>query len=198
MKKGKGFIFVISGPSGSGKTTLIRSLLEDRDLKKALVKSVSFTTRSKRANEKKGKDYFFITPERFRVLRKHRKIIEWTKYLSYYYGTPKDYIDAQLKKGRSVALCLDTKGAASMRGIYPTRTRTIFVLPPKIEILKERIRSRSKEIKEKDLLSRLSLAKKEIFLARRYDYRVLNDDFQLALKQLKEIIRKEIGYQRRG
>jgi guanylate kinase len=193
MRKKGGVIFVISGPSGSGKTTLIKSLLEDRNLKKALVKSISFTTRPKRRNEKKGKDYFFITPQRFKALRKQKKIVEWTKHLDYYYATPKDYIDAQLKKGRCLALCLDTKGAASIRGIYPKSTITIFVLPPKIEVLKERIRSRSKEIREKDLLLRLSLAKKEIFLARHYDYRIVNDNFQSALKQLKEIIRKEIG-----
>ena len=129
MRATPGLIFVISGPSGSGKTTLIKSLLKDRVLKKILSKSISFTTRPKRRNEKDKKDYFFITPAEFSHLLKRKKIIEWTRFLGYYYATPRDYVDQQLTRGRNLALCLDTKGAASIKKIYPDNSVTIFILP---------------------------------------------------------------------
>lgn len=192
MRKKKGWLFVISGPSGSGKTTLIKSLIKGRALKNILSKSASFTTRPKRANEKNKKDYFFLTQKQFKELLNRKKILEWTKYLDYYYGTPKDYIDEQLKKGRHIALCLDTIGAAKIKRIYPDNTVTIFILPPEIETLKKRIRLRSRESREKNLRRRLRLANKEIAASRWYDYRIINDDFQLALKELKGIVTKKI------
>jgi len=191
MRK-RGLIFVISGPSGSGKTTLIKSLLKDKGLRNIIAKSVSFTTRPKRANEKNRRDYFFIKQERFKALLRGKKIIEWTRYLGYYYGTPKDYLDGELRKGRHIVLCLDTKGARKIKNIYPANSISIFILPPKIEALNERIRSRSR-IKKENLLERLNLAKKEIALSQRYDYKIMNDDLQLALKELRDIIFDGIG-----
>jgi guanylate kinase len=188
MREKKGLIFVISGPSGSGKTTLIKSLLKDKGLKEVLAKSVSFTTRPKRRNEKDKRDYFFIRREQFDKLLNRKKIIEWTKYLDYYYGTPKDYLDEQLDKGRHIALCLDTKGAAKIKGIYPGNTVTIFILPPEIEALRQRMHLRSRKTREKKLSLRLKLASKEISQAGSYDYRIINDEFSTALSELKEII----------
>lgn len=193
MRKKKGLIFVISGPSGSGKTTLIKSLLKDKGLKKILAKSVSFSTRPKRRNEKDKGDYFFIRREQFVDLLKRKKIIEWTKYLDYYYGTPKDYLDERLENGGHIALCLDTKGAKKIKDIYPDNTVTVFILPPKIEALRHRMRLRSRKSREKKLSSRLRLAKKEISQAGSYDCRIINDDFQAALSELKEIITARIG-----
>ena len=192
MKK-TGIIFVVSGPSGSGKTTLIKHLLKDRNLKNILTKSVSVTTRPKRRNEKGGKDYFFIRKTQFKELLRRKKIIEWTSYLDYFYATPKDYLDRQLKTGRHIILCLDTKGAWAIKRIYPENTVTIFILPPKIEALKQRIHLRSRGGREENLPMRLKLAKKEISLAKQYDYQIVNDDFPWALKELKEIITKRIG-----
>ena len=194
MIKKKGFLFVFSGPSGSGKTTLIRGLLKDKDIKNKLSKSVSFTTRPKRKDEKDKRDYFFITQEKFREFLRRKKILEWTKYLDSYYATPKDFIDKHLKKGRHIVLCLDTKGATRLRAIYPENTVAIFILPPKTVTLKYRIRSRSKEVTEEDLLMRLSLANKEIAASKLYDYRIINDDFHLALEELKGIVIRYIGY----
>lgn len=191
MRK-RGLIFVISGPSGSGKTTLIKSLLKDKEIRNKLTKSISFTTRAKRRNEKEGKDYSFISKEQFKELLKRKKILEWTKYLDYYYGTPKDYIDKHLKKGKHIALCLDTKGAASIKRIYPDKTVAIFILPPKIETLKQRILSRSKGQTLENLRMRLNLANKEIAKSKLYDHRIINDNFSLALRQLKEIVMREI------
>jgi len=190
MRK-RGFIFVISGPSGSGKTTLIKNLLKDKGLTNTFAKSVSFTTRPKRANEKNRRDYFFITPQRFKALLRGKKIIEWTRYLGYYYGTPKDYLDGELRAGGHIVLCLDTNGAQKIKNIYPANSISIFILPPKIEALKQRIRSRSR-IKKENLLERLKLAKKEIALSQHYDYKIMNDNLQLALKELKDIIFERI------
>ena len=117
IKKGK--IFVISGPSGSGKTTLAQSLLKDRKLKKKIARSVSFTTRPKRSGEKNRKDYFFIGKNDFKEKLKSKKILEWTRYLGYYYGTAKDFFEAQLVKSKAVVLCLDLKGAARIKKLYP-------------------------------------------------------------------------------
>lgn len=190
MRK-RGFIFVISGPSGSGKTTLIKNLLKDKGLTNTLAKSVSFTTRPKRANEKNRRDYFFITPQRFKALLRGKKIIEWTRYLGYYYGTPKDYLDGELRKGRHIVLCLDTNGAGKIKNIYPANSISIFILPPKPETLRQRMRSRSR-IKKENLLERLKLAKKEIALSQRYDYKIMNENLPLALKELKDIIFERI------
>lgn len=192
MRKKRGLIFVISGPSGSGKTTLIKSLLKDRGLKNILIKSISFTTRPRRRNEKDKRDYFFITPEQFKELLKRKKIIEWTKYLNYYYATPKNYIDKELQKGRHIALCLDTRGAVNIKRMYPDKSVTIFILPPKIQILRQRIRGRSKGTREENLFRRLKLANQEITKSKNYDYRIINDDFSLALKELKSIVLRKI------
>lgn len=192
MKKHKTPIFVISGPSGCGKTTLIKHLLKDRALKRCLSKSVSFTTRPRRKSERNRKDYFFISGEEFNKLLKRKKILEWTKYLSYYYGTPKDYVDGKLKNYKSVVLCLDAKGARNIKRNYSDRTVTIFILPPKIKALEQRIRERSKLSGENNLFSRLGLAKKEISQAKRYDYKIINNDFQSALKELKNIIKTNV------
>jgi guanylate kinase len=191
MRK-KGLIFVISGPSGSGKTTLIKNLLKDKKLSQRITKSVSFTTRPQRSNERNKKDYFFITSEQFRDLLKRKKIIEWTRYLDYYYGTPKDYLDAQLKKKKNIVLCLDIKGALSIKRIYPRNTVTIFILPPQIGALRQRICVRTTDIKKENLFRRLNLADKEITASSRYDYRVVNDVLTLSLRQLKDIIMKRI------
>lgn len=194
MREKKGFLFVVSGPSGSGKTTLIKSLLKDKLLKDIFVRSVSFTTRPKRKNEKNQKDYFFIKEQQFKIMLKRKKIIEWTRYLNYYYGTSKDFVDEHLQSGKHIILCLDARGAKMIEDIYPKRTVTIFILPPKIEALRQRINLRAQGSGEKKFLSRLESAKKEIFCAKDYDYRVINDDFLTALKSLKDIIIKKINF----
>ena len=102
-----GLLFVVSGPSGSGKTSLAHSLLAGARLKGKVIKSVSLTTRKKRTGEREGKDYFFASEAEFKRLLKAKKILEWTRYLGYYYGTPKSFIDRQLKKGKNILLCLD-------------------------------------------------------------------------------------------
>jgi guanylate kinase len=185
-------IFVVSGPSGCGKTTLIRSLLKNKALRNRLVRSISFTTRPKRPGEREGVDYFFISDAQFKSRRRQKKILEWTRFLNYYYGTPREYVEGQFESNRSLALCLDVKGAMRLKKIYGRRAVTIFILPPSIDSLKERIQKRRCRTDCRVVASRMKLAKEELRRARDYDYRIVNDNFSLALKKLNGIINKRL------
>lgn len=188
MRRKSGLIFIISGPSGSGKTILLKRLLKIRVLKNKLVKSISFTTRPKRWGEKNGKDYFFISEREFQQKRKEKKFLEWTRYLGFYYATPQDFIERHLKQGRHIVLCLDLKGALKIKRLYPDSTITIFVKSPSLEVLRQRIKKRSKKVKSAEINQRLSLAKKELAVASSYDYCMVNKDLREAVEELKEII----------
>lgn len=145
----KSFIFVISGPSGSGKTTLAGNLLKTKQLKHKLVKPVSFTTRPRRPDEKDGRDYFFIAEREFRQKKQEKKFLEWTRYLGYYYATSRDSLQRYLKQARHIILCLDLKGAFQIRKFYPKKTVLIFVMPPSLEALRQRIQIRRCQTKKK-------------------------------------------------
>ena len=186
-----GKIFIISGPSGSGKTTLLTRLIQDKIIGKLLAKSCSVTTRPKRLGEKQGNDYFFVTPDEFKRLLKAKKILEWTRYLGYYYGTPKEPVENRINKGKHLGLCLDLKGAAVLKKIYPRNTVTVFILPPSLNALKARIEGRCRETNKKEITQRLRLAKEEILAAAKFDYCILNQNLRVALKELKNIFLKE-------
>ncbi len=188
-----GKIFVISGPSGSGKTTLLTSLIQDKQIVKLLVKSCSITTRPKRSQERDGKEYFFVSPAEFRRLLKAKKILEWTRYLGYYYGTPKEPLEKQLKGAKHVGLCLDLKGTRILKKIYPNNTVTIFVLPPALSVLKERIQNRCRHTNPQEVAQRILLARRELQAAGKFDYCILNQNLPAALKELKSIFLQEIS-----
>ena len=191
--KKQGLIFIISGPSGSGKTTLAESLLGDAALKNKLVKSISLTTRPRRSGERDKEDYFFISDKRFKQELKTNKILEWTKYLGYYYATPRDFIEGQLYKARNIILCLDLKGAFTIKRRYPRNTVTIFVVPPSLDTLLHRITGRCNKTKKEEVRQRLELAREELSDAGRYDYCVVNKDLNQARKESQGIILKEIA-----
>jgi len=188
-----GIIFVISGPSGSGKTTLVKNLLKAVDLKTKLAKSVSFTTRPQRPGEVDGKDYFFISERQFREQQKAKKILEWTRYLGYYYATSKDSIERYRKVGSHILLCLDLKGAFKIKQVYAHNTVTIFIMPPSLEALRDRIRKRSRATREDEISLRMRLAGKELLAARSYDHCVLNKELAAAVKELKQIVLEKIS-----
>jgi len=192
-QKKPGKIFIISGPSGSGKTTLLTRLIQDKKIGKLLVKSRSVTTRPRRPGERQGKDYFFVAREEFKRLLKAKKILEWTSYLGYYYGTPKGPVESQLKKGKHLGFCLDLKGARILKKIYPHDTVTVFVLPPSLNVLKARIESRCRETNEKEVTQRLHLAQRELLAASKFDYCILNQNLRVALNKLKKILLKEMS-----
>jgi guanylate kinase len=190
-KNKSGKIFVISGPSGSGKTTLLTRLIRDKKIGKLLVKSCSVTTRPKRSQEREGQEYFFVSPLEFRRRIKAKKILEWTRYLGYYYGTPKEPLEEQLKKAKHVGLCLDLKGARIIKKIYPKNTVTIFVVPPSLSVLKERIQNRCRHTNQQEVAQRLRLARRELRAAGKFDYCILNQNLPIALKELKSIFLQE-------
>lgn len=192
-KKKPGKIFIICGPSGSGKTTLLTSLIKDKKIAKLLAKSCSITTRLKRSGEREAKDYFFVTGAQFQRLLKAKKILEWTRYLGYYYGTPKGPLENRLKAGRNLGLCLDLKGARILKKLYPKNTVTVFVLPPSLDVLKARIQNRCSKTNKKEIAQRLRLARRELLAAARFDYCILNQNLQIALRELKDIFLQEIN-----
>jgi len=188
-----GKIFVISGPSGSGKTTMLKRVLASKLLSRRLAKSISITTRPKRSGEREGRDYFFVKPPEFRRLIKAKKILEWTRYLGYYYGTKKDFFDERLAKRKSPALCLDMKGALALKALYPKNTVTIFIDPPSIKELRKRIEGRCSSTKQEEINKRIRLAVEELKNSRRYDYVLKNKNLTQSVGKLKKIILKELG-----
>lgn len=190
--KKRGIIFVISGPSGSGKSTLLDEILKDPGVKKILSRSVSLTTRPKRSGESSGTHYFFVTDARFEKLLEAKKILEWTRYLGYYYGTPKDFFKKQRHQLKHIALCLDYKGALQVKKLYPENTITVFVMPPSLRLLAARIKKRCSKTKDDEIKKRLEMARKEISYCKKYDHCLVNKDLRQAVKKLKSIILEEI------
>jgi guanylate kinase len=190
--KAKGKIFVLSGPSGSGKTTLAEKLLQDPALRRKLCRSISFTTRKRRTGERDKRDYFFINEEVFKRKRKAKKILEWTTYLGYYYGTDRDFVEDRLRRFEGIVLCLDVAGALRLKRMFPSRAVTIFVLPPSIKELYRRIRARAASTTEEEISRRLTIAREEIKAARFYDYRVRNNDLSKAIERLTRIVRRNV------
>jgi len=188
MSRGK--IIILSGPSGSGKTTLHKKLLLSKRLKGHLVASVSVTTRTRRSGERTGRDYLFISKKQFIYKKNAGHLLEWQKVFDNYYGTPKKNIASLLKKGKNVLLCIDVKGARVVRRLYRDAI-SIFIAAPSWNELKRRLIKRASETKE-TLDLRLKIARKEMEEAKYYDYIVVNDSVQKALKSLVTIICREI------
>ncbi len=188
----KGEIFVLSGPSGSGKTTLAQEVLANKKFSGRLEKSISFTTRPKRRGEKDQRDYFFISQREFLRELKAQKILEWTKYLGYYYGTGRDFVDSRLGAARNLILCLDLKGAGRIKKLYPKNSTTIFIMPPSLEELCIRLEKRHRETSKEEIKNRLRIAKREIANAGKFDFCVVNNDLAQAVKILNKIIAKKI------
>lgn len=182
----KGLLFVLSGPSGVGKNTVLDALFEEFN---GVSYSVSATTREKRKNEIEGEDYFFISEEEFKQLKKDDGFIESALVHGHYYGTPKKFVDQKLEEGEDIILEIDTQGAKQVRKKYPEAVY-IFLLPPSLEELEHRLDKRGSEsLKSKSI--RLSNARKELREVHNYDYEVLNDGLSDAVREIKKIIKKE-------
>ncbi|MBN2097599.1 MAG: guanylate kinase [Candidatus Omnitrophica bacterium] len=184
-------LFVLSAPSGSGKTTLCQKLLRSLNVRgsKKLLRSVSVTTRRPRRGERPGKDYFFISRQEFSRRRKQGKFLEWAQVLDNYYATPREFVEQQLKLGRNVLLSIDVQGARQIKRKF-RRAIFIFILPPSLEELERRLKTRSTE-NIQEVKARLALARWEMKQLREYNYVVLNDRIHRAVNRLREIIRQE-------
>jgi guanylate kinase len=186
LKKAR--LLVFSAPSGSGKTTILKSVLEEN---KNFVFSISATTRKKRPTEIDGVDYFFITEDEFQKKIDSGDFVEWEKFYDYYYGTLKSTIDNNCKNGLTTVFEVDVKGALSIKKVYPDAV-LIFIAPPSIEELKNRLINRKTETDD-DLKKRIERAEMELSFKNQFDYVVYNINLEEAKKEVKKIIEKEIS-----
>jgi len=181
----KGRIFVISAPSGCGKTTLLKKLLKEKRLK--LIHSISMTSRPPREDEKDGEDYVFVSEKEFRGKVKKGEFLEWEENFGNLYGTPKRFVEDALKKGTKVLLSIDVKGAMNIRSEYPCNSTLIFILPPSLAVLEERLRKRKTD-GSYVISNRLKIAREEMTYKDRYDYSIVNDNLNVAYRKLRDII----------
>lgn len=186
MKTKKGLIIVLSGPSGVGKGTVRKKLMENEDLK--LVFSISMTTRLPRQGEKDGVDYFFVTEDVFDQNLKNNNFLEYATFVNNRYGTPKDYVEKLLDKGYNVFIEIDVQGALQVKeNVKGDNLVLVFLIPPSIEELENRIRSRGTE-EEATIQKRLKRAKEELIMQKHYDFIVINDTVEQAAKDIEAII----------
>jgi guanylate kinase len=179
-------LLIFTAPSGAGKTTIVRHLLEQFP---QLAFSISATTRPQRPHEQDGKDYYFISPEEFRVKQGNGDFVEWEEvYEGLYYGTLHSEINRLWSLGKHIVFDIEVKGATNLKKAYPDESLAVFVKPPSPEILFERLRGRKTEDDE-SLRKRIARAAEELTYEETFDKVLLNDDLEEALAEAEEIVR---------
>ena len=181
----KGLLIVISGPSGVGKGTVIKQFIDDPELKLAF--SVSMTTRKKREGEVEGVNYYYVSREEFEKTRDEGGLLEWTEFVGNYYGTPLAAVERLRNEGKNVLLEIEVDGCQQVKKKVPDAL-TIFIVPPSVKELENRIRGRKTEAEE-IVQQRLAKATKELEKTNQYRYVVCNDDIDLAADIIRVIIR---------
>ena len=189
----KGLLFVVSGPSGVGKGTVCAEYVKMHD---DCALSISATTRPPREGEKHGVNYFYITEEEFQAGIKNGEFLENAIFCGNRYGTPKKYVLDMLESGKDVILEIEVQGAMQVRAHYPEGV-FIFVVPPTLQELENRLRGRNTESDEL-VKKRLARAKEEFPLAEKYNYILLNDNLSDAVKRLEAIVQAEKCYMPRN
>ncbi len=187
MKKKEGLLFVISAPSGAGKTSLCRAVTDDLE---NLRHSVSYTTRKPRPGELDGRDYYFVTTDRFRDMIQAGDFAEWAEVHSNFYGTSRRVLDGMRAEGIDVILDIDTQGAKQIKQKYEARAVFVFIMPPGLEILEERLRNRKSD-HEDEIRRRMQRARDEMRDYTLYDYVIVNRDFSRALVEIRSVITAE-------
>lgn len=181
----KGLLIVMSGPSGTGKGTVCEELKKDD----SIFVSVSMTSRDMRENEVEGVTYFYTTPDGFEEMIENGKMLEWAKYNGNYYGTPREAVEKMLCEGKNVLLEIEVQGALQVKKSFGEAV-LIFVVPPSIEVLRQRLTDRGRESAE-EIENRINTAKWEITQASEYNYIVVNDDLSECVNDVFDIIRAE-------
>jgi guanylate kinase len=182
----KGLLIVLSGPSGVGKGTVCSML---RKRVPDLVYSVSATTRPPRAGETDGVNYFFKSKEQFLRMIEQDDLLEWAEYVGNYYGTPRSFVTETIESGKDIILEIEVQGALKVKEKYPDGV-FIFLMPPSMGELKNRIENRGTETNE-SIRGRLNAALDELRLIEHYDYAVVNDKVELACDRIHAIITAE-------
>ena len=180
--KRKGALFIICAPSGAGKTSLVRALV---DTIPDLYVSISYTTRPPRPSEKHGVDYFFVRKDEFQALLEQKRFLEHATVFDHLYGTSRAWVEEQLTDGKDIILEIDWQGAQQVRSIIKDAVN-IFILPPSLAALEERLKGRGDD--EPNIHRRMRDAVSEIEHYGEFDYLVANDFFDRTLKQLSAII----------
>lgn len=184
MKRKEGQLFVVSAPSGAGKTSLCRALTDELD---NMRHSVSYTTRQPRPGEIDGRDYHFVAIDRFREMIQAGDFAEWAEVHSNFYGTSRRVLDGMRAEGIDVILDIDTQGAKQIREKFQGQAVFIFIMPPSLEILEERLRNRKSD-HESEIRKRMQRARDEMRDYVLYDYVVVNRDFSRALVEIRSIV----------
>jgi len=178
-----GNLFILSAPSGAGKTSLVSALLESN---KHIALSVSYTTRAPRPGEIDGKDYHFVSREKFLEMAKHGDFLESAEVYGNLYGTSQPWIEKELVSGRDILLEIDWQGAEQVRRLMP-HAISIFILPPSLSALETRLKGRAQDSAEV-IARRLQAAREDISHVAEFDYVIINDKLDMALLQLNAIV----------
>lgn len=183
----RGLLIVLSGPSGVGKGTVRAAIFSKGEQK--FVYSISATTRLPRTGETDGVDYFFKTREEFEQMIQNKQLLEYAEYVGNYYGTPLEYVENTLAKGKDVFLEIDVQGAIQVRELMPDGV-FIFLTPPDLNELESRIVNRGTDSDEV-IAKRMKTAREELELMKYYDYSVVNDTVDSAVQKIEAIIQTE-------
>lgn len=183
MNRKQGLLFVVSAPSGAGKTSLCRAITDSLE---NLTHSISYATRKPRPGEIDGRDYYFVSKERFQQMVSAGDFAEWAEVHSNLYGTSRRVLDDMISRGVDVILDIDTQGAKQIKTRFE-KAVFIFIMPPSMNILEERLRNRKSD-HEEEIKKRMRRARDEIMEYGLYDYIVINRDFDRALMELRSIV----------
>lgn len=191
--KRRGLMFILSSPSGAGKTTLSRALLErykNAPAHETLCMSVSVTTRKPRPGEVQGKDYFFVTDKEFLNMASAEDLLEHARVFDYHYGTPADFVNANIENGTDVLFDIDWQGTRQLAEKARNEVVSVFILPPSMAELERRLCARAQDSDEV-VASRMAKASAEISHWQEYDYVLVNHDLEQTLEKIDTILKAE-------
>ena len=178
-----GNLFIVSAPSGAGKTSLVHALL---NINPEINLSVSYTTRSPRPGERDGKDYHFVSRETFVIMMKRGEFLESAEVYGNLYGTSQTWISQEIAKGRDILLEIDWQGAAQVRRMFPDGI-SIFILPPSMEALEQRLKGRGKD-NDEVITRRMAAVREDTTHVAEFDYVIINDNLNEALRELNAVV----------